>query len=301
MLQWVVLLVVVAAAVLVLVDSARLGARRGALGGGLLDIGPVSWFVCVLLVWFVALPAYLVARRRLVALGGEGSDAAAAAAPASALAPAASAAAPAPVPAPVPAPAREHGRHRAEPAGRTRRSARAGRSRAENVQTAVVAAPAAAPVASSVAAPVAVPVAAAVDADGVAPAAFGVGSAAASAAEPERLVPPFAAATSWASTADEPSLLEDHSIGAFAPGEPTPGPFAAQPWSTEPFVEAYEPAHEQPAEPTAHDLPAEPEPFVSGPGDSPYLSRFAELCAEGLMSQAELDRVRARLSGTPAS
>ena len=65
MLQWVVLLVVVAAAVLVLVDSARLGARRGALGGGLLDIGPVGWFVGVLLVWFVALPAYLVARRRL--------------------------------------------------------------------------------------------------------------------------------------------------------------------------------------------------------------------------------------------
>ncbi len=278
MLQWVVLLVVLAAAVLVLVDSARLGARRGALGGGLLDIGPVGWFVCVLLVWFVALPAYLVARRRLVALGAAGST------PVQApVAPAEAAATPAAAPAPV----RERGRHRAAPASRTRRPARAGRSartRGEDLP----AAPAAA------AAPV------------VAPA-----PAAAVVVKPEPLAPPFAAATSWAAIADEPPLLEDQTVGAFAPGEPVPGPFAAQPWSTESFVGGDEPADqqyadqyleqyaEQYAEPVAGPAPVESEPLAVSPADSPYLSRFAELCADGLMSQAELDRVRARLSGTP--
>ena len=276
MLQWVVLLVVVAAAVLVLVDSARLGARRGALGGGLLDIGPVGWFVCVLLVWFVALPAYLVARRRLVALGAAGSTSVQAP-----VAPAEAAATPAAAPAPV----RERGRHRAAPASRsrrparTRRPARAGRSartRGEDLP----AAPAAA------AAPV------------VAPA-----PAAAVVVEPEPLAPPFAAATSWAATADEPSFLEDHTTGAFAPGDPAPGPFAAQPWSTEAFVrdDAHAEQHpEQHAEPVAGPAPVEADPLLVSPADSPYLSRFAELCADGLMSQAELDRVRARLSGTPA-
>jgi len=127
--------------------------------------------------------------------------------------------------------------------------------------------------------------------------------------EPEPLVPPFAEATSWAATADEPSFLHDHSVGAFAPGEPVPGPFAAQPWSTDSFVGDDQPAAQQDTgqdtgqdvDPVTGPTPVEPEPLVASPADSPYLSRFAELCAEGLMSQAELDRVRARLSGTPST
>ena len=60
--------VVLAAAVWVAVDSANLGAHRGRLGGGLLDMGPVAWFFAVLLLWLIGLPCYLYARTRLVAV-----------------------------------------------------------------------------------------------------------------------------------------------------------------------------------------------------------------------------------------
>jgi hypothetical protein len=57
---------VLASSLWVLVDSIRLGAKRGALGGGFLDMGPVAWFFACLLLWIVAMPCYLVTRRRLV-------------------------------------------------------------------------------------------------------------------------------------------------------------------------------------------------------------------------------------------
>jgi hypothetical protein len=59
-------LVVVGTAIWVAVDAGRLGAKRGALGGGLLDMGPASWFFACLLLWIVALPCYLATRPKLV-------------------------------------------------------------------------------------------------------------------------------------------------------------------------------------------------------------------------------------------
>jgi Protein of unknown function (DUF2510) len=59
-------LVVIGFAIWVLVDASRLGARRGALGGGFLDMGPAAWFFACLLFWIVAIPCYLATRRRLV-------------------------------------------------------------------------------------------------------------------------------------------------------------------------------------------------------------------------------------------
>jgi hypothetical protein len=64
----VVVLVVAATSVWVVVDGARLSVRRGGLGGGLLDIGLVGWFVLCELVWIVGFPLYLLLRRRYVAL-----------------------------------------------------------------------------------------------------------------------------------------------------------------------------------------------------------------------------------------
>ena len=49
-------------------DARRLGARRGVLGGGMADMGPVEWFFVVLLLWIVGFPAYLATRPRYVAL-----------------------------------------------------------------------------------------------------------------------------------------------------------------------------------------------------------------------------------------
>lgn len=59
-------LIVVACAIGVSVDASRLDARRGALGGGLPDMGPAAWFFACLLVWNVTLPCYLATRPKLV-------------------------------------------------------------------------------------------------------------------------------------------------------------------------------------------------------------------------------------------
>ncbi|GAB3249138.1 hypothetical protein [Kineosporia babensis] len=48
------------------IDSSRLGARRGRLGGGFLDMGPAAWFFALFLFWIIGFPCYLVARTRLV-------------------------------------------------------------------------------------------------------------------------------------------------------------------------------------------------------------------------------------------
>jgi hypothetical protein len=61
-------LIVVGTAVWVGFDAQELQMRKGRLGGGCVDMGPRSWVVSCLLLWIVALPCYLVARARYVAL-----------------------------------------------------------------------------------------------------------------------------------------------------------------------------------------------------------------------------------------
>jgi hypothetical protein len=61
-------LVVIGTSIWVLVDASNLGVRSGALGGGFVDIGVVGWFVCCLLLWIVAFPAYLITRPRYAAI-----------------------------------------------------------------------------------------------------------------------------------------------------------------------------------------------------------------------------------------
>ena len=61
-------LVVLGTAIWAGIDASQLGARRGVLGGGFLDMGPVAWFFAVWLLWIIAFPCYLVARPRLVAV-----------------------------------------------------------------------------------------------------------------------------------------------------------------------------------------------------------------------------------------
>jgi hypothetical protein len=58
--------VVVGISIWVAIDASNLGVRRGSLGGGFLDMGVVGWFLACLLLWIVALPAYLVTRSRYV-------------------------------------------------------------------------------------------------------------------------------------------------------------------------------------------------------------------------------------------
>lgn len=58
-------IILIASAVSVAYDASRLGARRGALGGGLLDMGPISWFFACLLIPIIGIPCYFVARPRL--------------------------------------------------------------------------------------------------------------------------------------------------------------------------------------------------------------------------------------------
>jgi hypothetical protein len=67
---WATAIVTVPTSIWVGVDSSRLGARRGALGGGLLDMGPISWMFVCLFFWIRAFPCYLVARQRLQAAQG---------------------------------------------------------------------------------------------------------------------------------------------------------------------------------------------------------------------------------------
>lgn len=62
-----VIVIAVAGAAWAGLDAAKLGARRGRLGGGLLDQGPLTWFAACLLVWIVAFPCYLVIRPKLLA------------------------------------------------------------------------------------------------------------------------------------------------------------------------------------------------------------------------------------------
>lgn len=59
-------LVILVVTIWVAVDASRLGAKRGALGGGMLDMGPVGWFFACLLLWIITFPCYLVARPKLV-------------------------------------------------------------------------------------------------------------------------------------------------------------------------------------------------------------------------------------------
>ena len=68
MVSLIVFLVIVASSIWVAVDASNLGAKRGRLPGNFFDLGPVAWFVCVFLLWIIAFPAYLIVRRRYVAL-----------------------------------------------------------------------------------------------------------------------------------------------------------------------------------------------------------------------------------------
>ena len=55
-------LVVLGTSVWVLIDARKLGiAKRG--GRGFFHMGPVGWFLSCVLLWIVAFPAYLLARR----------------------------------------------------------------------------------------------------------------------------------------------------------------------------------------------------------------------------------------------
>ncbi|WP_432563709.1 SHOCT domain-containing protein [Kineococcus sp. SYSU DK003] len=60
-------LLVIGGTVWVGLDASRLGAARGRLGGGLLDMGTAAWVVCCLLFFLIAFPCYLATRGRLVA------------------------------------------------------------------------------------------------------------------------------------------------------------------------------------------------------------------------------------------
>ncbi len=57
----VIILVVVGTSVWVLMDAKALGIAPGQ-RSGFLDMGPISWFLCCLLLWIIAFPAYLVIR-----------------------------------------------------------------------------------------------------------------------------------------------------------------------------------------------------------------------------------------------
>lgn len=65
-------LVELALAIWVAYDASKLGARRGRLGGGILDMGPVAWFFCCFLCFIVGIVCYLVTRPKLVAAGNTG-------------------------------------------------------------------------------------------------------------------------------------------------------------------------------------------------------------------------------------
>jgi len=68
MLGLVILLVVIGTSIWVAVDTSRLGVKRGCLGGGFVDMGPVGWFFAVLLIWIIGFPIYLVTRPKYAAL-----------------------------------------------------------------------------------------------------------------------------------------------------------------------------------------------------------------------------------------
>ena len=67
---WIIIALVVVAlgcSIAVPVGSSKPGATKGALEGGLSDMDAIAWFFFTLVLWFVALPCYLVARPRLAA------------------------------------------------------------------------------------------------------------------------------------------------------------------------------------------------------------------------------------------
>ena len=71
------LVIVVLSSFWVLIDSIQLGARKGLLGEGLLDMGPAGWFFVCLGMWIIGFPAYLIKRSdikaaSLRALEGDG-------------------------------------------------------------------------------------------------------------------------------------------------------------------------------------------------------------------------------------
>lgn len=59
---------VLASAVWVAIDSSRLGYDKRDLTG-IAAMGPVGWTLCVLLIWIVGFPLYLVKRPHLKAMG----------------------------------------------------------------------------------------------------------------------------------------------------------------------------------------------------------------------------------------
>ena len=59
---------ILASAVWVAIDSSRLGFEKRDLTG-IAAMGPVGWTLCVLLIWIVGFPLYLVKRNHLKAMG----------------------------------------------------------------------------------------------------------------------------------------------------------------------------------------------------------------------------------------
>lgn len=59
-------LLIVGTTIWVAVDTSRLGVKRGCLGGGLADMGVVGWSIAVFFLWIIAVPLYLVTRRKYV-------------------------------------------------------------------------------------------------------------------------------------------------------------------------------------------------------------------------------------------
>ena len=68
MIQGVAFAIALLISAVVAADASRLGARRGRLGGGFLDMGPVAWFFVCLLGGVISLIVYLCTRPRLKAM-----------------------------------------------------------------------------------------------------------------------------------------------------------------------------------------------------------------------------------------
>jgi len=64
----IILIVVVGSAIWVAVDASNLGVKKGCLGGGFVDSGPIAWFFVTLLLWIIGFPLYLATRPKYVAL-----------------------------------------------------------------------------------------------------------------------------------------------------------------------------------------------------------------------------------------
>jgi hypothetical protein len=62
----VIAIVVAGTSIWVAIDASHLEVKRGCLGGGFADSGPVGWFFCTLLLWIIGFPAYLITRPKYV-------------------------------------------------------------------------------------------------------------------------------------------------------------------------------------------------------------------------------------------